>query len=393
MNILFLLKSFDVGGVEVVTSVLANKFAKEGHHVVLWAFFRHEPTLESRLRPDVRIVYGNGFKVSASNVASLLATLDEFDISVIINQWALPPQPAQLLKRVLERHPTKVISVYHSDPMTNGRLTSIDTVLMQSKNQAIRLALRAKRKLYKAITSYFMRRCYEMSDVFVVLSESYKQHFVDFTGIENPNHLITIANPITIERADAVFDDTPKENRILYVGRLENENKKPERVLRIWKNIQDKFPDWHVDMVGDGTDMERLQQQAKEWGLNRVHFFGYQPPASFYKRASVLLLTSEFEGFPLVLTEAMSFGVVPLVYGSFSAAKDVIEHGYSGLISEPSEVGFSEVVMSEHLSKLLNDKEQLSTMSRNARIKSRQFSIDSISALWSETLRNVNRGG
>ncbi len=50
MNILFLLKSFEIGGVEVVTSILANKFVSEGHQVILWAFYKKIPLIREPIR-------------------------------------------------------------------------------------------------------------------------------------------------------------------------------------------------------------------------------------------------------------------------------------------------------------------------------------------------------
>ena len=68
MNILFLLKSFEIGGLEVVTSVLANKFSDEGHNVILWAFYEGKTSLADRLNDRVRIFYGNGFNAGKKNV-------------------------------------------------------------------------------------------------------------------------------------------------------------------------------------------------------------------------------------------------------------------------------------------------------------------------------------
>ena len=57
MNILFILKSFDVGGVEAVTTSLANKFKEEGHQVVLWVFYEGQTTLVDRLNKGKRLNY------------------------------------------------------------------------------------------------------------------------------------------------------------------------------------------------------------------------------------------------------------------------------------------------------------------------------------------------
>lgn len=70
-----------------------------------------------------------------------------------------------------------------------------------------------------------------------------------------------------------------------------------------------------------------MEKQVRELKLRNVSFEGFQNPKEYYERASILLLTSEFEGFPLVLPECMSFGVIPAVYGSYSAVYDIVEDG------------------------------------------------------------------
>lgn len=385
MNILFLLKSFDVGGVEVVTSILANKFASEGHSVVLWAFYQQKPSLEDSLLPEVKIIYGNGYKVSKWNVESFVRVLKGIQIEVIINQWPLPPQPRTLLIKALRNHKAKVISVFHSDPMTNGRLQNIDTALLNTQNPISYMALELKRKLYKMITSYSMRRSYQTSDEFVVLADSYKKHLTDFIGIECPNHLVSIANPITIEKNEQLSLND-KEKRLLYVGRLENENKKPERALTIWENLSQQFQDWQLDIVGDGPDRARLEKWVSEHCLPRVNFYGYQKPSSFYQRASMLLLTSDFEGFPLVLTEAMSFGVIPVAYGSFSAVYNIIDDGENGVIISKKDKGFNAKEMTDKCKILIADDKKRNEMALAAIEKSKKYSIDNIYEQWMNLL-------
>ena len=71
MNILFLLKDLNVGGVEIVSAVLANKFAEEGHKVTIWAFQKINKDISSRINENVTIVYGCGLRYSKENVKSL----------------------------------------------------------------------------------------------------------------------------------------------------------------------------------------------------------------------------------------------------------------------------------------------------------------------------------
>ena len=95
------------------------------------------------------------------------------------------------------------------------------------------------------------------------------------------------------------------------------------RILQTWALLEQRYPDWRLTIVGDGPDRVNLENQVFESQLENVSFEGFQNPRGYYERASILLLTSEFEGFPLVLPECMSFGVVPAVYGSYSAVYDI----------------------------------------------------------------------
>ena len=104
------------------------------------------------------------------------------------------------------------------------------------------------------------------------------------------------------------------------------------RILQTWALLEQRYPDWRLTIVGDGPDRVNLENQVFESQLENVSFEGFQNPRGYYERASILLLTSEFEGFPLVLPECMSFGVVPAVYGSYSAVYDIVEDGKNGLI-------------------------------------------------------------
>lgn len=109
-------------------------------------------------------------------------------------------------------------------------------------------------------------------------------------------------------------------------------------MIETWEFIEEHNPNWKLTIVGDGPERSNLEQISNNIGLKRVSFVGFQNPNEYYKRAAVLMLTSEYEGFPLVIAECMSFGVVPIVYGSYSAVYDIIENGKNGAIVEPKMV-------------------------------------------------------
>lgn len=391
MNILFLLKAFDIGGVEIVTVCLANKFAKEGHNVSIFAFSdTDKPSVTYRLRADVKVYIGNGNVCNSQNIQLLRRILTDENIQIVINQWGLPRFPIRTLKRASRGLDIKVISVYHNNPCMNGRLQGCDNLLAETRNAAKIAILKCVRHAYKKVTTRSMRMNYKDSNLYVVLSESFIPIFKSFTGIKDAEKLIVQTNPVTIDTDGFKLDYNKKEKELLFVGRLDNYQKKVNRVIETWKLLENKHPDWRLTIVGDGPERQKVELLAKENGLHRISFEGFQSPLEYYKRASLLILTSEFEGFPLVLAEAMSFGVVPTVYDSYPAVHDIIRNCENGMIVEQIDGKFSAESMANSLSMLMTDGDKRDAMAKAAiKTANNDYSIDAIYGQWMETFRRL----
>lgn len=385
MNILFVLKSLEIGGVEVVTSILANKFSSEGHRVTIFAFFEGKGRKIDTLGTSVKLVIGNGFSITEDNVKLLKDTLKEDKIAVIINQWGLPLVPIKVINKARKGLGVKVITVFHNDPAQNGRIQSVNTEIEMTKNLFRKTLLSVKGVVYRCVTSYAMRYNYNHSDVFEVLSPNFISNFKNFTKIMNPQKLVVQTNPITIVNDGFKYDVNNKKKEIIYVGRLDNTQKRVYRILETWDILESKYPDWCLTFVGDGEEREEMQRLVNKMGLKKVQFMGFQAPRKYYERASLLILTSEFEGFPLVLAECMSFGVVPAVYGSYSAVYDIIEDGADGIIIPKTSDGFNAAMMAERIKKIIDDN-RLQTMALAAIEKSKRYSIDKIYEQWMEVI-------
>ena len=91
-----------------------------------------------------------------------------------------------------------------------------------------------------------------------------------------------------------------------------------------------------------------------------------------------------------MLAECMSFGVVPVVYGSYSAVYDIIEDDKDGVIVPKGNEGFNAVVMAERIKSLMANHEKLNDMALNAIEKSKNYSIDKIYEQWMRVLQNIN---
>ena len=388
MNILFLLKTYDLGGVEVVSTVLAKKFIDSGHNVVVFAFEKGKGTALSYFK-NIETIIGNGYINNKVNIVCLRNILLEKNIQIVINQWGLPYLPIKILKKASKGLDIKIISTHHNDPKANGLLKNLEFSIENSKFYLFKILLKFKRKILKMVTSYSMRYVYKHSDRFLVLSNSYTQNFKSFTKIKCPSKLLVQTNPLTIDNDNFVFNNADKEKEIIYVGRIDYNQKRVYRIIDTWKFLENKFTDWKLTIVGDGPEYKNIKKQITDYNLQRVSLEGFKKPIDYYKRASILLLTSEFEGFPLVLAECMNFGVIPAVYGSFSAVYDIIENNKDGLICDYNKNGFPTQTMADKLSEIMLDVNKRNNMALNAIKKSKNYSIDNIYKSWEKLLNSL----
>ena len=115
--------------------------------------------------------------------------------------------------------------------------------------------------------------------------------------------------------------------------------------------------------------------------LKRITFHGFTNPTEYYKSAPILCMTSNYEGFPMVLVEAMQYGSVPYAFDSFPSLYDIINDGINGVIVPAfDEDSYAKKVMS-YLSQPI---EKMSIISANAIRKSKTFDINAIGGRWIE---------
>lgn len=386
MNILFLLRGNGIGGVEFVTQTLANKFVREGNFVSIFIFRKEEgASFVDRLDKRINLYQHDKYSANKETVALLRKFIVENNIQIIINQWGLPLIPIRAVKKATKGLKVKIISVYHNAPNENGRIRFLSDKIETSKIWITKIVLKIIRSLIAFVTSKSMSYNYWKSDKFLVLSDSYIKVFQKFTDLNDTAKLGVMTNPVTLDADDLNYANETlkkKEKEIIYVGRLDNLQKKVYRVIETWKQLEPKHPDWKLTIIGEGVAKNDLISRIQSYHLEHVSLVGFQNPLKYYKRASILILTSDFEGFPLVLAEAMSFGVVPVVYDSFAAVRDIIENGKDGIIVSPKMNVFSAVEMANGIEEVMKDYGGKKIMAEFAIKKSKNYSIDVIYQRW-----------
>lgn len=384
------MKGYGVGGIEVVAATLASCFVRHGHHVVVATFTPSEELTVARTDPRVKIHTLNGYQCSSENVATLRKLLVDNNVEVVVNQWGLPFVPCRTLNKAKKGLDIKTIAVYHNQIDTNARIKDVEIALAGCHNPLKRCLLQLKKAVFTKITSRSMAYVYHHTDLYQVLSPSYVPLFSRFTGIRRPDHLMVQTNPVTLDSSDFEYSFEKKQKEIIYLGRIDYTQKRVYRVIDTWARLESKFPEWKLTIVGDGTERKNIERQVAGYGLKRVLFEGFQQPKPYYERASILLLTSEYEGFPLVLAECMSFGVIPVVYDSYSAVRDIIDDGKDGIVIPYHSEGYCADEAATLIAGIMEDEAQREKMARTAVAKSKEYSLERIYEEWMETFKKLN---
>ncbi len=158
-----------------------------------------------------------------------------------------------------------------------------------------------------------------------------------------------IKNAISIPNIAEIQENVPVSlhaQRAIAVGRLDAQ-KSFDRLVDIWAKVNLKHPDWSLDIYGDGKDEAFLRNKISDLGLSSKILIHRPTPQIFekYRTSSMLLMTSTFEGWGLILSEAMSFGLPTVAYSCKCGPKDIIKNGEDGFcVAEGDQQMFIEKV-------------------------------------------------
>lgn len=155
------------------------------------------------------------------------------------------------------------------------------------------------------------------------------------------NNLLVIPNPLSFYPNSSSHLNNKK---VIAVGK-QSFQKGYDRLLKIWKQVVEKNPEWVLEIYGSFDKDQKLEALADELQINEQVFF--YPPikdiGSKYQEASIYCMSSRYEGFGMVLTEAMAYGVPCISFDCPYGPSDIIQNTKNGYIVENDDIdGFAE---------------------------------------------------
>lgn len=176
-----------------------------------------------------------------------------------------------------------------------------------------------------------------------------------------------------------------ENKKIISVGRLEYE-KGYDILIDVWKIISKKYPDWILEIYGDGRERKKLQEKINILGLEKTFLLrgATENIQDKYLESSIYVMSSRFEGFGLVLIESMSCGLPVVSFDCPCGPKDIIKNKEDGFL-----IKFGDIeAMAEKIEYLILNKEKRKLFGKNARNNVQRFSQKNIMNQWKELFEN-----
>lgn len=214
-------------------------------------------------------------------------------------------------------------------------------------------------------------------DRFVVLTEEDRELWRKL-----PN-MCVIPNPLPFESLE-LADVSIK--RVIAAGRYDYQ-KNFEALIDIWSRVAPDFPDWRLDIYGDGGLREALQERVDRLGLR--HSLTLQRPtkqiAQEYLSSSVYAMTSRYEGLPMVLLEAQSVGLPIISYTCKCGPRDIITDSVDGFLVEEGDAD----MFASKLRLLMSDVALRTRMSNAGHKASARYRLSDIMGQWEQLFEEV----
>ena len=227
--------------------------------------------------------------------------------------------------------------------------------------------------LSRLFMRYYKRRYFhrveQQADVVVTLTSGDAQEWQRARRVEViPNFtMMEVPQPSTCE-----------SKQVIAVGRLEWQ-KGFDRLVEVWQKVEAAHPDWQLSIYGSGTLKNALLHQIQQLALHQVAIHDFTPSiAEAYSKSSIFVLSSRFEGFGLVLIEAMKAGLPCVTFDCPFGPSDVVVDGECGFVVVDGDIQ----QMADKLCLLMDDAALRQQFSQGALARTKEFDVDVVMQRW-----------
>lgn len=375
-KITFLLLHLGYGGVETATINTANALSKK-YEVELISFYNLEENQSKFINENVTVKYlYNG----APNKSEFMDAMKQKSIVRVIKE-GFKAIDILIKKRTLIK---KEILNSDSFAIVSTRSGFSKYLSKYGREDVIKIA--QEHHHHNDNKKYINTLKYEYNniDYLFALTEGLKEDYTKF--LKNNKHTKILVVPNMLITNNNIWSDLKQKN-IISICRL-HKDKKIDELINIFSKLKDKETKLYI--IGDGEEKENLEKQIEELRLQkRVIMLGYldkEGQLQYLKDSSVYAMTSISEALPMVLLEAMNFGIPCIAYKTQSGVSDIINENNGFIIENRDELEYL-----EKLELLLSNYELRHKMSVECISKANEYSEDKVIKYWIDVLENKSK--
>lgn len=381
MKIIFIIKSFAIkAGVERIMSDKMNYMAEQNHEVTLITYEQGTHPISFPLHSTIKHI----------DLDTRLFTLKKYTLPLrIIKIYKLQRLFRKRLQQVVDTIQPDIINTttYSLNLMgcilgikTNAKRTIEShinyTSILKENDFKDNVFLKAIAKCY----DYFTLKKIKKFDALFTLTKGDACHWKQYT-----DKIYVIPNPVT-HYPESVKEHDCSHHRIICAGRLDPQ-KGFDLLIESFSLIADSCPEWQIDIFGSGDEEQKLRTLISSKGLDKKIFIH---PASNqiyeeFQNSDFFVFCSRYEGWGLVLVEAMSCGIPAVSFRCDYGPEDIITNYYDGILVKNGDI----TDLANKILWMIQHPQERTNMGRAARITAKNFQKTNILEQWKNALQSL----
>lgn len=358
-----------IGGIETALLNLIRNIDREKYSIDLCVYGDYI-ALPEKIPGDVKIIPGTKEMkycyVPYNTVKKDLRGLEKLNLYIIkgIKSKLGVQAVVKLVKHKYNFDQYDVAISFANDAILNGKFVGGgNEIVADCVNARVKIGWIHNEPYRCGCTKEYYEKIYSKFDYIVNVSEACKKMFDELAPslIKKSRYVYNTFAISDIKRKAELENPILAQNKfqIVTVSRIENNQKRIDRVVEAGKILLERgIRSFQWTVIGNGPDYEMIKSQTIEADMqDYITLLGYKAnPYPYIKKADILVQTSEFESFGMVLKEAFICGT-PVITTNFLAAKEVVDNGENGFIVEKNAVAIA-----DKLSLLMKQKSTLDKM-------------------------------
>ncbi len=373
MNIVFIYRNFAcTGGVERTLVDKANYLSANGHHITIVTFDQGAHEFVYPLHPSVE-----HYELDCRRF-----TLYQFPIyKRIFKLWQMNRRFVHRWNAFVQRtKPDVVVTTTNSGDFLREILTARDKTNMIVESHTAFIYDMGSKSIIRKLWLMRYMRIVKRGNMIISLTQGDAQFWKEH-GV---SRIMVLPNPLTVY--PETIDDVEKDPyRIIFVGRFDKV-KRIDLLISAFALIAEKYPQWYIDIYGGG-DKGFIEQYVDDKLVGRVKV--HKPTQDIfteYKKSQMLVLCSSYEGFGLVLIEAMSCGIPCVSFDCPYGPQEIIQNYYNGLLAKNGDVKD----LAGKMEWLITHPEERHIMGLNAHHYSAKFKKEIVMKDWEKAYCALN---